>query len=158
MHILGNKDELLKRLEEYTNKINDCWLWIGYLTTSGYGRITIHGMAIEIHRLSCYIHHDLDLSDDRWRALHKTICPNKSCWNPEHLYIGTQFDNMRDSISAGTHISQNQYRTHCKYGHLIDGIKNNGKRYCLTCNRERDKKYKRETKERMAQVIRDKKV
>lgn len=33
-------------------------------------------------------------------------CNNGRCINPEHLYIGDQFDNMRDTTSAGNHATQ----------------------------------------------------
>lgn len=39
-------------------------------------------------------------------ALHKTTCHNRKCVNPEHLYLGDQFDNMGDALEQGTFAHQ----------------------------------------------------
>ncbi len=33
-------------------------------------------------------------------------CNNHRCVNPEHLYVGDQFDNVRDNVYAGSHAAQ----------------------------------------------------
>jgi HNH endonuclease len=70
-----------------------CWLWEAGGDNKGYGRITIaprKPMRLA-HRISWELHHG--------RPAVKFIlhhCDNTYCVNPEHLYEGTQKDNMRD--------------------------------------------------------------
>jgi hypothetical protein len=77
-------------------------------------------------------------------------CNNTKCVNPEHLYAGTQKQNVRDSIEAGTHVSL-KWSNFCPQGHEYtpentyiatdkDGYTN---RRCRACNRIRTKDYLR---------------
>lgn len=50
-------------------------------------------------------------------VLHK--CDQPCCVNPSHLYLGTQLDNMRDSVRRGR--AANTKKTHCKRGHPLSG-------------------------------------
>lgn len=86
-----------------------CWLWQGPLDSAGYGfisELSISSNPILVHRLSAHLYHGLDLSNRHELSLHKSECKNKCCWNPEHLYAGTQFDNVQDAIKAGTYRSR----------------------------------------------------
>ena len=74
-----------------------CWLWQGEIGKSGYGRVRVEHCKWRVHRVSAYLY----LGMDRWDqnnslALHKPKCPNKHCWNPDHLYVGNKVDNWRD--------------------------------------------------------------
>lgn len=82
---------LRERFYRYVKKTATCWEWVGY-TVHGYGRLNVEGRPEMAHRLA-------------WRlergeipvglfVLHK--CDNPGCCNPEHLYLGTQAENMRD--------------------------------------------------------------
>lgn len=66
-------------------------------------------------------------------ALHK--CDNSICLNPDHLYWGTQKQNVKDSHDRKR--AKNAKVTHCPVGHKYAG-KNlrmyKGERYCRSCN------------------------
>jgi len=93
-------EDLLVRLNKHTAKTFDGhWLWIGHCNVAGYGVIKIEGVEYKVGRLSAYLFHNLDLDSDL-KANHKDECPHKGCWNPNHIYVGSQSDNMSDMIRA----------------------------------------------------------
>lgn len=65
-------------------------------------------------------------------------CDNSKCLNPDHLFVGTQKDNMQDKISKGR--DPNKAKTHCKNGHPFSGdnliIRKDGARSCRQCMRK----------------------
>lgn len=72
-----------------------CWLWIG--TTNGrYPQLKVKNKNIYAHRISCESVHG-DIGD--LNALHK--CDNSFCVNPDHLYPGTQKQNVDDCRNRG---------------------------------------------------------
>jgi len=82
-----------------------CWNWTSAKNGEGYGYIRrkIHCdfpfkfPAIMSHRLSYMLLYG-DLSEDDL-VLHR--CDNPSCVNPEHLFKGTQVDNVQDCYNKG---------------------------------------------------------
>lgn len=79
-------------------KINKtCWEWIGKSLTSGYGKMRFNGTPQGSHRISWQIHHGN--IPEGLNVLHK--CDNRLCVNPEHLFLGTQKDNMVDMVKKG---------------------------------------------------------
>lgn len=69
---------------------NGCWNWKGKIHPSGY--VDLYGS--KAHRVSYEAF--VDKIPDGKLVLHK--CDNRKCVNPEHLYIGTHKDNVRDMI------------------------------------------------------------
>jgi len=95
----GPKRKTLK--ERFNNKyIEDestgCWTWIKCLSKDGYG--FIHDYVEDkiklkrAHRASWEIFRGP--IPDRLCVLHK--CDNTKCVNPEHLWLGTNNENMKD--------------------------------------------------------------
>lgn len=69
-----------------------CWEWNGYRMPRGYGSLKYHSQ----HRLAHRLAHEAWVGPipDGHQVNHR--CDNPPCINPEHLYAGTQEDNMRD--------------------------------------------------------------
>ena len=79
-----------------------CWLWLGALS-GGYGRIGIGSRTDGTRKSELATRVAWELFKGpvapHLGALHK--CDNKSCVNPDHLYIGTHSQNMQDAYDRG---------------------------------------------------------
>ena len=75
---------------------NGCWIW-QQSKREGYGRIVRHGRTWQAHVFS-YVTHigEVPLG---LQINHK--CHVRACVNPEHLYAGSQQQNMQDMKDAG---------------------------------------------------------
>lgn len=77
-------------------RVGECILWQGSKDATGYGRVRLaFAPGINFaHRLSYFVANGpFDLS---LRVCHR--CDVPSCVNPEHLWLGTQRDNIDDML------------------------------------------------------------
>jgi hypothetical protein len=65
-----------------------------------------------VHRVAWELEHGP--IPDGMLILHR--CDNPACWAPEHLFLGTQADNVRDMHAKGRHYAAPK-RSHCAAGH-----------------------------------------
>lgn len=73
----------------------ECWESTWYKTPFGYGRIGIKGRIYPVHRIVFELFNGP--IEDGLVCCHK--CDNPGCCNPNHLFKGTQKDNVHDMIS-----------------------------------------------------------
>lgn len=88
---------LRDRYECQAIKKDGCWDWSGHKDKKGYGRIMVDGKIRLAHRVSWELHERLLKPGEQ--VLHR--CDNPSCTNPEHLFVGSQKDNIRDMWAKG---------------------------------------------------------
>lgn len=79
------------------SKSNDCWEWQGSINNAGYGQITVGGKCQTAHRFAWQLHHGAVPAEIY--VCHK--CDNRKCVNPDHLFLGSQSDNMQDRRQKG---------------------------------------------------------
>ncbi len=78
---------------------HSCWEWIGSRDDLGYGHFRIGKKIEKAHRVS----YSLSISDIPKGLLVCHKCDNPSCVRPEHLFLGTNKDNKKDSVSKNRH-------------------------------------------------------
>lgn len=85
-------------VDNYIVDDNGCWIWQGQIDALGYGKIYSRDkVPIRAHRVFWTIHRGA--IPKGLSVLHK--CDVRSCVNPDHLFLGTQQDNMDDMKAKG---------------------------------------------------------
>lgn len=78
---------------------NGCWEWQGAYSGDGYGLINRDGKRYKVHRLAYLFEYG---HIEKPQVNHH--CDNKMCVNPDHLYNGTQSDNMQDAYQRNENV------------------------------------------------------
>jgi len=90
------ESRLLKRRD--VDPDTGCWHYIGATTGNGYGYISYVGSPHYTHRVSAALFLSFDLGSHLY-VLH--TCDTPTCFNPDHLFVGTAQDNALDAVAKG---------------------------------------------------------
>lgn len=94
------KERILSKIKAVESPLGTpCWEWQGTRSKHGYGSLFSANKRWLAHRASYYAF--VEPITEKDLILHK--CDNPPCVNPEHLYIGTQAENVRDCIARRRH-------------------------------------------------------
>ncbi len=123
--------------------LGKCWLWIGHKNEKGYGHFFVDSKNIMPHRFSYELKTGTKIRPELLACHH---CDTPACVNPDHIFIGTCGDNMRDAARKGRCNNMFKGRAACSRGHkYVEGSfsihhkGNNPFRRCFVCQREREK-------------------
>ena len=93
---------LEERFWRYVHKTDGCWLWTGTLGGKGYGSIRASGNGSGRRMLYAHrVAYELQcgpVPDGMYVCHH---CDNPLCVRGDHLFVGTQADNLRDMCTKG---------------------------------------------------------
>ena len=99
--IFLKRESLLTRLETRSFRDGEC-IRCSYSTARGYPLINICGKTHRVHRLVYELH--IGLIPEGMCVCHS--CDVKDCINPDHLWLGTVGDNLRDMYSKNRSLIQ----------------------------------------------------
>lgn len=92
--VVGNDKKRLKINSSIDD--NGCWIW-KKSKWNGYGKTILKGKNMAAHRASWTVF--MGEIPQGMQINHK--CHVRACINPDHLYVGTQKENVRDTKLAG---------------------------------------------------------
>lgn len=81
---------------------DECWEWKAFRNWDGYGMMYFHGRDHRANRIAWMITFG-DIPKGM-NVCHK--CDNPPCCNPNHLFLGTQLDNMSDCAKKGRNVAK----------------------------------------------------
>lgn len=78
-----------------------CWIWTGFVKPNGYGTLTVNRKPAYAHRAAYAVFRG-PIPDGMCVCHH---CDVRSCINPDHLFLGTQKENLQDMDAKGRRVT-----------------------------------------------------
>lgn len=85
---------------------DECWLWKGAVSSTGYGQVRVESRGAGAyrqegtHRVAFALSRGVEIPS-HLNVLHR--CDVRTCCNPDHLYLGSDSDNVQDMIRKERH-------------------------------------------------------
>lgn len=136
LNVARTPDQFAASFWARVQKIETCWLWTGPVHPKGYGLVNRLGQTLKSHRVAF----ELEFGPTSLHVLHK--CDVRNCVRPDHLFAGTNRDNVYDALAKGRRHGVPLDATACTRGHAYTPEttywKPDGRRSCKVCKREND--------------------
>jgi len=96
VYYANDKDRILKNIKEVWHERlqSYCWIWQLAVNSHGYGTITVRKHTMQAHRFA-YKTFKGEIPEGLYACHH---CDAPTCCNPDHIYPGTQQQNMNDMV------------------------------------------------------------
>lgn len=89
---------IVERFWSKVEKLTSCWMWRAAIARDGYGKFQIgRSKTCRAHRVAWELTNG-PIPNGK-QVLHR--CDNPLCVRPDHLFLGTAADNMRDKTEKG---------------------------------------------------------
>lgn len=92
----------LRRFEKKFTKTDGCWIWNAATDRYGYGAFSYNGKTETASRVSYQLYKGP--INDGLHVLH--TCDNPACVNPDHLFLGTNKQNVEDRKTKGRRVGR----------------------------------------------------
>ena len=103
--------ELIGKLANFKVDDEGCFIWQKGKDTGGYGRIKINGKSKTVHRVAYET-----LVGEIPKGLHVLhTCDKRACLNPDHLFLGTNNDNVQDMVKKNRQKGPTKFPTQRKF-------------------------------------------